>query len=153
MKRISKVYVAAASSDIARAKYWTSKLVAAGLDVTSTWPAVIEKIGDGNPRDATRDQRCQWSSSDLYEVKQSDLVWFLAPTPPPQSIDGNAHVLAPTAPARGAYYECGFADALDKTIVTSGDTLQSVFLSRTIEHVEDLDAFAWICRAAKDGIS
>lgn len=131
---INKIYVGASSQEIARATMWTDKVREAGFEVTSTWIENIAKHspGDPNPRDATREARSEWSSTNLYQVKQADLLWFLVPT----GKEGHGH---------GGYYEAGHADALDKHIVFSGDTRQSIFPARGMEFDDDLSAFARIC--------
>ena len=134
---IRHVYVAAASSDLDRAERWMRLLGAADIGVTSTWVDVIRASGlEGNPRDATQPQRRDWSDADLNGVRNADLVWFLVNN---------------TAPARGAYFECGYARGLDKVLVFSGDTKQSIFPALGQEYAEDIDAFAAICRMAKNG--
>lgn len=136
--KISHVYVAAASSDMDRAERWMNLLVAADIGVTSTWVSVIRAGGlEGNPRDATQPQRRDWSDADLEGVRNADLVWFLV------------HDLAP---ARGAYFELGYARGLGKILVLSGDTKQSIFSALGAEFAEDIDAFAAICRMAKNGV-
>lgn len=136
MKYIRSVYVASSSADIDRAERWMGLLAKGGLAVTSTWPKVVRTVGDANPREATMDQRCGWASCDLAEVKACDLLWFLVP----------AH-----EGGHGAFYETGYADALDKVSVFSGDTKKSIFTARGHEFADDTEAFAWILRMAKDG--
>lgn len=139
-RRISNVYVSASSVDMDRATYWMERLKMAGISVVSTWAKVIaEQGGDANPREASNDQRRQWSNVDLGEIRACDLLWFLVPDK--------------DKPTRGAWLEVGFADAVDKVLVFSGDTKQSIFCSLGSEHESDIDAFATICRHAREGIS
>lgn len=137
MKRVSSVYVAASSSEMARAKEWINRLRHAGLRVTSTWPEVIASVGSANPRDAADEDRHGWAFQDLTEIDQADLLWFLVPR---------------EANGRGAYFESGYARARDKVLILSGDTKQSVFAALGFEYEHDVDAFARICRIAREGL-
>jgi hypothetical protein len=89
-----KVYVAGASSEIERAEKWMAALHEAGIEVTSTWPEIIRKVGAANPMDASRNDRALWSAQDLAEVSDSNVFWFLLP-------EGK--------PTAGAYTEFGYA--------------------------------------------
>lgn len=121
------VYVAAASTDgeIHRAKYMVAVLRAAGIRVTSTWLDVVEQHGT-NPRDASHLDRRAWSLKDLEEIESADAVWFLAPPP--------------GVTTRGGWFEIGYGYALDKHVVSSGDTKQSIFTALGHERERDLDA-------------
>lgn len=134
---MNKVYVAASSSDITRAEQWRARLRDAGFTVVSTWPHTIKAVGDANPRDATDEQRRQLAESDLTEVRSADALWFLVPQ---------------TANGRGAYCEFGSAGILGKLIVASGDTKQSIFLSLAYEFADDMDAFTFLVRRAKEAL-
>lgn len=138
MKHISKIYVAAASADMDRVREWSDRLKLAGLTVTGTWLEVIATVGDANPRDASQVQRCEWSMADLGQVRDADLVWFMVP---PASMS-----------TRGGWLEVGFAEALEKVIVFSGDTKQSIFCAIGGEFDRDGDAFAHICKLAREGV-
>lgn len=129
---INKIYVGASSQEIARAKLWTDKIREAGFEVTSTWIANVSEQSDANPRDAPHGDRSSWSYTDLAQVKDADLLWFLVPTPNAGS-------------GRGGYFEAGYAQALEKYLVFSGDTKQSIFTSVGQEFEDDLAAFARIC--------
>lgn len=136
-RRIEKVYVSASSAEVERAQHWTNHLVIAGLEVTSTWLKVVGDVGSANPRDADHGAREKWSLSDLCEVAAADVVWFLVP--PVET------------PTRGAWLEVGYARARDKLLVFSGDTKQSIFCALGDEFIEDLAAFATICRLHQSG--
>lgn len=125
-----RVYIAASSADIERVIAWTAALREVGVGVVSTWPATVAAVGAGNPRDATRAQRQQWSETDLEEVNDAALIWFLVP-----SLDKQT---------RGAWIEVGFAHALGTEIVASGDVRQSIFLALGDEYETDREAFAAI---------
>ena len=133
-----KVYLAGASAteEIERIKKWSEALKADGLEIyqTQTWMSVISSVGTANPKDVSAKQRGIWSAKDLAEVREADLIWGFVPV---------------TAPGRGMYYETGFADALEKHLILSGDSKQSIFCARGIEFVQDQDAFNYICAYAK----
>ena len=135
--KVSKVYIAASSADIERAELWSSRLSIAGIEVVSTWMQTVRDVGDANPRAAERADRQRWAVEDLTQVRSCDLLWMLVPS---------------TARAtRGAWLECGFAEALNKIVVFSGDTAQSVFCALGDEWQGDEEAFALICRLSRTG--
>ena len=134
-----KLYLAASSADIDRAKRWHQKLVAAGVEVVSTWISVVAQVDDANPRDASRRQRLDWSADDLAQVASASVLWFLVPP-----LD---------KPTRGAWIEFGYAVAathvepdprMRTRLVCSGDTKQSIFCALGEEFEADDDAFARI---------
>ena len=129
-----KVYLAASTLDMDRARTWYARLRLAGIEIVSTWIATVEKVGSGNPADATHEQRRDWSAKDLAEVRSADVLWILVP--------------AKSVQTRGIWAELGTAWAHDVTIVTSGETLQSIFCALGDEHPLDEDAFASICALA-----
>jgi hypothetical protein len=134
------IYVAASSGEIERAKLWMQRLRDAGFSVTSTWPEVISASGgDPNPRGAADADRLCWSLDDLRQVKVASVLWMLVPTPTGGS-------------GRGAYVELGYAQALNKTLVISGDTKQSIFCALGTEFAEDIDAFTHIVKHASEGM-
>lgn len=140
MKYPRSVYVAASSADSDRAKRMMDLVRAAGLTVTSTWLEVIaSNAGIANPRDAETQQRFGWSFDDLRQIDSCDLLWFLVPP-------GDK-------PTRGAWLEAGYAHGKGKLLVSSGDTKQSIFCALGAEHEDDLDAFAQICKLAREGHS
>ena len=95
-----RVYVASASSEIERAEKWMAALREAGIEVTSSWPEVIRKVGEANPMSASREQRAVWAATDLSEVSDADVLWLLLP-------EGG--------PTAGAYTEFGYAVLLGAT--------------------------------------
>lgn len=139
-----KVYVAASSAEVERAAHVMNLLEARGdgdIAIVSTWPLAVAKAGGvGNPADASREQRIAWSLADLAEVDAADVVLFLV-----------SHT-----PARGAYFEIGYATARGKLVFSSGGanayTTQSIFLGLTREYEHDFDACASILRHAKAGL-
>ncbi len=136
-RAIESVYVAASSTDTARAQEWVDRLGLAGINVVSTWLNTIASVGEANPREATKQQRAGWSAADLGELRACDLLWFLVPPA--------------DKPTRGAWLEVGFAEAAGKLLVCSGDTKQSIFCALGDEYAHDVDAFAHICRLVRVG--
>jgi hypothetical protein len=124
-----RVYVAASSDDIDRARRWIAALRAAGVEVTADWPETIASVGAANPRAATRGERKRWAEGDLGDVKRAHLFWLLVPA---------------AGAGRGAYAELGYARALGLSLMASGDTHQSIFCAMGVEHPTDEAAFAEI---------
>lgn len=92
-----RIYVAGSSAEMARAEKWMARLRQAGIDVTSSWPDVIRKVGEANPMHVSRNQRAKWAATDLAEIEHSNVFWLLLP-------EGQ--------PSVGAYTELGFATML-----------------------------------------
>jgi nucleoside 2-deoxyribosyltransferase len=127
-----KIYIAACANgaELERAKRMVAAARSAGLDVVCTWPEIVTTVGDANPRNATCAQREGWAAQDLREVGEADVLWFLVPTPP--------------ATTRGAWLEAGYAHALGKLLVFSGDTAQSVFAALGEEFDSDDSALEFL---------
>lgn len=128
------VYVAASSEERSRARAAIEQLQRAGIRCTSNWIECIEARCDGvpNPRGAAPDLvviRGNAVHGNKKAIHEASILWFL---------------VSDVFPARGGYYEAGFADALGKDLVFSGDTQQSVFTATGAEFDEDLDAFEHI---------
>lgn len=137
-----RVYVAASSApdQMARAHAVSERLRKAGIELTSTWIASITAVGEANPRDASREQRAQWSDACLTGVEQADVVLLLVPPV--------------TSPTRGAWVELGAVLMLirlgeHKRVIASGDTKRTIFLGhrRVVEVDDDEQAIEWICDA------
>lgn len=120
-----RVYLAASSADMARAKLWRQRLRDAGADPLATWIDTIEadQSGMANPRTAAKVERARWSLKNLNEVAASDVVWLLAPPAGLQT--------------RGGWFELGFAYCAAKPLVISGDTAQSVYPALGSEYDSD----------------
>lgn len=127
-----KVYVAASAAEIDRAEAVTARLRGMGIEVTSTWPVMIRERQGGvtNPRGASRVDRRAWSDTDLSELDEADVLLFLAPEP--------------SGPTRGAWVELGYARATRKPIISSGDTLQSIFCAMGLEFATDDEALSYL---------
>lgn len=108
------VYIAGSAAEIERARHWHIALRAAGVTVVSSWiESVASASGVSNPRDATKDERLTWSAGCLREVDRAAVFWFLVPP-----LDRTT---------RGGWVEAGYAYALAKPMVFSGDCKQSIF--------------------------
>lgn len=142
-----KVYVAASSAEIERAKRCVEMILHRGTNVlvVSTWIENVEKVGTANPRDAEVLARARWASKCAEEVKNADLFWLLAPT---------------ETPGRGAYFELGVSMAVSsihfqvhgvhRWAISSGDTKQSIFTALTREFALDTEAAVFIRQLARD---
>jgi hypothetical protein len=135
-----RVYIAAASTSdqIDRASRWAIRLSKAGVRVVSTWTHNIRAVGAANPRDATVDQRRQWSLQCFTELATAHALWLLCPPP------GIA--------TRGAWVELGAAHHRLLT-VSSGDTAQSIFTALGAEYATDEMAFAALLIASSAGMA
>lgn len=130
---MTSLYLAASSADIARAVHWRDKLQNYAVEVISTWIENVRRVGSGNPRDASHDDRRAWSLQCLAEVRAADVLWFLVPTV--------------EIATRGAWLELGYAIGRGVArggprIICSGDTKQSIFCALGEEFELDQDAFA-----------
>lgn len=136
MQQPFRVYIAAASTpdQIERVATWANRLTKAGIVVVSTWPATVTAVGAGNPRDASVDQRRQWSAQDLTEVARAEALWMMCPPA------GGA--------TRGAWVELGCAYTRALLIVSSGDTRQTIFTALGVEYDTDEDAFSGLLLVA-----
>lgn len=131
-----KVYIAASSAELPRARLWRDRCVAAGIEVVSSWIENVTKVGEANPRDATREQRREWTYQCLREIQLADRFWLLWPERP-----------------SAALVEFGFVAgrwtsfALD--VFISGDTKRSIFCALGREYATDEEAFAALVDEAK----
>lgn len=131
---MKSVYLAASSDEQNRARAAIEQLQRAGITCTSNWIESIAKRCDGiaNPRGQAPDLRVIRGNAvhgNKEAIRKADILWFLVPE---------------HSPGRGGYYEAGFADALEKELVFSGDTQQSVFTVSGHEFDNDLEAFEFI---------
>lgn len=130
MENAFSVYVAAsaAPADLNRVRNVITALRAHGFTITCTWPEVVSKVGNANPRDASALERRWWSTNDLVEIDAADAVLFLVPEPP--------------ATTRGGWFESGYAYAEHKHLLFAGDVKQSIFCALGLEFETDADAIA-----------
>lgn len=130
-----KVYVAGSSKEIPRVRAVMGLLRAFGLTIAYDWTVEVEKVGEANPREAGRVERRKWATTDLNAVGDSDVVL----------------VLVSDDPARGAYFEAGYAlgNYCKTKLVFSGDTTQSIFCAMGVEFSFDGEAVEFIRRLAE----
>jgi hypothetical protein len=122
-----RVYLAASSDELQRAAAWMDRVRAArGLRLTHDWVAVIRAVGVANPANASRLERQVWAAQARTAIVAADVVWMLAP------LKGHG---------RGAYFECGLAHGLERPLLVSGPSTQSVFGALAEEFTLDSDAF------------
>lgn len=135
-----KVYIAGSSQgEEAERVAWATRLLAdRGIEATNTWAQTIAKVGDANPRNAGVDHRFEWAAQCLKEIDAADAVWFLVPSLPTMT--------------RGAWTEIGYAFAMHKEIVCSGDTAQSIFCALGDEYEDDELALDWLERLAQRSV-
>lgn len=131
---VEKVYVAGSSLELDRVDRAVAALENAGIIVTSTWPISVRDAGTGNPIGATREQRVNWTITDLAQVRAAELFWFLVP---PRDVA-----------TRGAWMEAGYALAKGRVCIFSGDTKQSIFSAVAYEYADDAAALMLILRLA-----
>lgn len=137
---MKKVYVAASSEEQNRARAAIEQLHRAGIECTSNWIECIAQRCDNipNPRGHADDLKIIRGNAvhgNKKAIREADILWFLVPD-------------VGIAPGCGGFYEAGFADALEKELVFSGDTQRSVFTVSGEEFDNDLDAFEHIKKIA-----
>lgn len=130
---MSSIYIAGSSADVARAARNRELLLAHGLSCTSSWIDKVAQFG-GNPVNATPTQQRTWSTTDLYNVRSSSLVWFLLPE---------------TRFSHGAFCEFGFALGNHIPVIISGQPKwRSIFLAQAYKAFDtDEEAYEWIRKA------
>lgn len=119
------LYIAGASSDIERAEKWIHACRERQITVTSTWPENIRKVqaerkiastGEAsNPKQATDEDRYQWSMANVLEVRNASHLWILYPTHPHTS--------------QGAYFELAVAWMDAKGTIGSGGDRRFIYSS------------------------
>jgi hypothetical protein len=132
-----RVYVAASSSQIDRAKDAMRTLAEAGHEVTSDWTRMIEDRGEANPADASFEERRDWAAEDVRGVAVCDVLWLLMPS---------------DRPSFGAGVEFGFAlgDGAIRTVV-SGLCEASIFTALA-DACYDRDDLAFAAEFAHGGV-
>jgi hypothetical protein len=120
-----RVYVAASSKQLDRARMWMAALRAMGHTISHDWTASIEERGEANPPDATRDECWDWAIDDFAGIDTADVVW----------------VLMPTTEGFGAAVELGYALALRKPVIVSGVWNRSIFTAMAVCYDRDDQAF------------
>ncbi len=108
-----RIYVAGSSNEMPRVVAAMVLARESGHEITYDWVSEILKVGNANPRTASRTQRADWAWTDIAGVEECDVLWLLAPN---------------VGHGRGAFVELGFAIATLKTIVISGPAChESIF--------------------------
>jgi nucleoside 2-deoxyribosyltransferase len=115
-----KIYVCGGSAELAVVSAWMDALRDAGHEITHDWTEVVRAEGEGNPRDATHAQRSAWAEADLQGIGTADLVWGILPT----------------TSSFGCAFELGYAVALGKQVIVSGDWRRSIFSCRALLRFE-----------------
>lgn len=132
MKRTTrprKIYIAASSTELARAKEAARTATLLGLEIAGAWWSDVEDYGEANPEDDD-EARIRYSVKDLKAVRSADIFWLLMPG------DGFVSV--------GAFVEFGIALEHCRHIFASGKTRDSIFMSLAEEHATDDEAAASI---------
>jgi hypothetical protein len=99
-----RVYVAAASAEIDRARHFMQTLRCAGIRVTSSWVESIDEIGQANHLPA--DLSLHAARTCLAEIIEADVLILLVPPP------GHGY---------GSGVELGFALGSEKETILVGD--------------------------------
>lgn len=130
-----KVYVAGASKDAGRVRYWMDRLIREGVEVSHDWITLIEEAGSSN-EGLSFDLQEEHAMRDLTALTRSDLFWLLEP---PKGVE-----------SRGAYFEAGFAFMAGVPSIASvaGGVSQTIFTSLIGPTENDEDAFAEIVMMA-----
>jgi nucleoside 2-deoxyribosyltransferase len=111
MRSARKVYVAASSNQLERAKQTMAVLEERGYTVTHDWVTEVEVVGEANPVGASMTARANWAKADLSGVAAADVMLLLMPA------EGGF----------GAAVELGYALALGIPVVASGCTERTIF--------------------------
>jgi nucleoside 2-deoxyribosyltransferase len=120
-----RVYIAASSKELGRAKAVKALLEDYGHQVTHDWMAEVEKVGSANPEGASQQDLARWASEDLAGVDNADFFWLLMPE------DGGL----------GAFWEAGYAQARGKVLIVSGRHSRSIFTIFAHRYDSDVEAF------------
>lgn len=124
---VTRVYVAGSSAEVSRAEAAIAALTAAGLTVTSVWPAIIrEARAAGIATDADLDDaRARHEALTCEEaVGASDVVLWLVSE----------------RPSHGAAWEASRARALGITLVAAGPHARSTIFAHRADHITPTDA-------------
>ena len=143
-----RIYLAAASSQVARAERWRDALRSTEkFVVTHDWMAQVRAAqAAGHVTDATLaiDERVVHAKNDWDAVHTADVVWLLLPSPGKFST--------------GCWVELGMALERQRlvlprsTIVLSGENLHACLFTALVprHYVRDEDAFAWLSTGVRE---
>lgn len=94
-----KIYVAASSQEMPRAKAVIHAIREAGHEITHDWVSVIEGVGSANPENATVEECRKWATEDLDGAFNAEALVLLAPN---------------KGTAQGAFTEFGFVLGMNR---------------------------------------
>ncbi len=149
-RKWNRVYIAAASSDIERAKRVRAQLIAGGVTVTSRWIDEVDKTGANPDDDVERRKR---ATSDVVDIDSSDVVLLLVPhghyykDTDRVASSGHPHT------SIGAWWENGYAYRAGIPLVSSGPRAartKTVFTALGEEFDHDVDAIIRILRVPSE---
>jgi hypothetical protein len=133
-----RVYVAASSQELRRARIAMQAVTDFAHEVTHDWTAPIEAVRAQGIEEHETPSARQYAEADLCGIERSDVVWMLAPR----------------EPTVGFWVELGYAIRARKPIVISGPTTaecqRNIFLFCEGVHVvlreydDERTAMAWI---------
>lgn len=127
-----KVYVAAGSSDAARAADIIKRLRAAGVHVTYDWTADVLKEGSAQANLLPRDPRI--ALAEIRGVGEAEVVWFLVPR----------------IGSSGAGFELGYAYGIGKVLICSGPDRERFYFGVILNEYETDDAaLDWLIGIAR----
>lgn len=123
------IYVAGASSEVAMVARYMDRLRAAGLVVGYDWTedVFLNRAVALSDRQLSPASRLYYSERDLEGIRSSDTFWLLVPN------EGSGV---------GCWVELGYALALNKRVLVSGDYRRSIFTARAETFEIHEDAFA-----------
>lgn len=130
---MTRIYLAASSRELERAKHWAERLEREGFELTAKWWEDVEAEVDANPTD--HDARIKYARKDVFAVARADFLWLLVP---PHGVHSH-----------GAFLEYGLALGGEARRVASGDTKRSIFLALGEEFETDEEAF-WFLMSARN---
>lgn len=129
------VYVAAGSTEVARAADIIRRLREAGVNVTYDW--TVNALERGDPADGYRtlDRPEEEMLGSVRGVLSAEVVWFLVPY----------------AGSTGAGFELGIAYTSRKVIVCSGPHCWRFFFGGLlVEYETDEEVLEWLIRQARE---
>jgi nucleoside 2-deoxyribosyltransferase len=135
--RTHRIYIAASSSDLYRARQVARRLTEQGHIITSHWWELIQGAQEEGiePNHPTDPRRSLWARGCLAEIEWADALALLLPSTPLRS--------------EGALCEYGYAVALRKITWMVGDWRRTIFsevATQTFEADEDLIRYLGVLR-------
>lgn len=125
-----KIYVAASSAELERARAAMDWCREQGFEITHDWVADVTLVrleGGKADADLTPAEQLAFVVKDLDAVGEADLLWFLVPRPPATTV--------------GAWVELGAAYELGRPVIVSGPHAAQMFCSAASQaFTSDFDA-------------